>query len=225
MGGLRLSVLMTCPFTGAFLAPMRIYSSRYHISRGIIGAFCPGRHAVRVAGRTLCRAGRRRLIDCMEAIMRERNSNSRMVPKPVCKTGVFRRPIGTTAEGGDGFAVVCPCSNTYETAAGRGARLSGWSLWRPPSPSPPCGGRPGWGVALTSQNARPYGDSDRSARPPSLTLPHKGGGNSSIHLIARIRVRADANRLDPQRTLTSPNCADFPNRTAACRGDNASLIA
>jgi hypothetical protein len=42
---------------------------------------------------------------------------------------------------------------------------------------PPCGGGPGWGVALTPRIVGPCEDSQRSARPPSLTLPHKGGGN------------------------------------------------
>jgi hypothetical protein len=44
-------------------------------------------------GETAAGSWRHHLIECMEAIMRERNSNSRMV-------------LRTTAEGGDGFAVV-----------------------------------------------------------------------------------------------------------------------
>jgi hypothetical protein len=82
---------------------------------------------------------------------------------------------------------------------------------------PPCGGGPGRGVALTSEIVGLCNDSERSARPPSL--PHKGGGNPRIQLVARIRVPRGANRVSPQRSLASPSCADFLNRTAValCR--------
>ena len=50
-------------------------------------------------------------------------------------------------------------------------------------PLPPCGGGRGRGVAQASQNAGRCEDSDRSAQPPSLTLPHKGGGDSSTHSV------------------------------------------
>src|SRR5580692_7283637 len=56
-------------------------------------------------------------------------------------------------------------------------------------------------------------DSERSARPPSLTLPHKGGGNSSVPFVPRIHVLRDADRLNPQRSVGSPSCVDFLNRT------------
>lgn len=43
-----------------------------------------------------------------------------------------------------------------------------------------CGGGPGWGVARTSEFVRRRKIKLRgSARPPTLILPHKGGGNRS----------------------------------------------
>jgi hypothetical protein len=72
---------------------------------------------------------------------------------------------------------------------------------------PPCGGGPGRGVAQTSQNVGLHKVLERSARPPSLTLPHKGGGNPRIQLVARIRVPRGANRVSLQRSMASPSCA------------------
>ena len=42
---------------------------------------------------------------------------------------------------------------------------------------PPCGGGLGWGDSRTLSNKRPILQMDIAARPPSLALPHKGGGD------------------------------------------------
>jgi hypothetical protein len=87
-----------------------------------------------------------------------------------------------------------------------------------PNSLPPCGGGPGRGVARTSQKMGLCEDSERSARPPSLTLPHKGGGNSSVPFVPRIHIPRDADRLNPQRSVGSPSCVDFLNRTVVAQG-------
>src|SRR5580704_2851174 len=63
---------------------------------------------------------------------------------------------------------------------------AGWSLLRfgrigaVSAPAPSCGGGSGWGVArageIIGRAAAPL--SRRTVRPPSLILPHKGGGNA-----------------------------------------------
>ncbi len=61
-------------------------------------------------------------------------------------------------------------------------RISGDLVWTGEIASahsrPPCGGGSGWGVA-PRYPIRAYGVDSRKgmAQPPSLALPHKGGGN------------------------------------------------
>ena len=46
-------------------------------------------------------------------------------------------------------------------------------------PLPPCGGGLGWGDSRALSDKRPILQMDRTARPPSLALPHKGGRGSA----------------------------------------------
>jgi len=63
---------------------------------------------------------------------------------------------------------------------GTARRLHFGSIDGVSAPAPSCGGGQGWGVARTEEIVEGVAPVRRTARPPSLFLPHKGGGDARM---------------------------------------------